>query len=428
MNIDSLLDSGAAALAHRLQQRDISAETLTRACLERIAQREPNLRAWAVLGHDQAIARAKELDRGPTQGLLHGLPLGVKDIYDTYDLPTAYGSPIYKGHQPANDAAAVAVCREAGAVVIGKTITTEFATFEPGPTRNPHNPAFTPGGSSSGSAAAVGAGMVPLALGTQTAGSLIRPASYCGIVGYKPSFGMLARAGVKSLCESLDTVGGFGRSVDDVALLVSALSGNRALLNPDSTRAPRVGLCRTPMWDQAEPEVHEAMAQAEHVLKGAGVKIREIELPSSFGALTGIHAEIMAFEAARALADERIRHDEQLGPVLQKMLAQGQELPYERYQALMTLAAEARAQLAGQFKNVEIILTPSAPGVAPLADSGTGDAVFCRLWTLLGAPCIHLPFHQGPHGLPVGLQAIGPLGADLPTLRAAAWVHKRLRG
>ncbi|RMX07596.1 amidase [Corticibacter populi] len=422
-----LLNAGAAQLTRRLQSRDIQATTVVHACLERIAEREPALQAWTHVAADAALARARALDDSPIQGLLHGLPLGIKDIFDTWDMPTGYGSPIYAGHQPAADAASVALCREAGAVLLGKTVTTEFATFQAGPTRNPHNQAHTPGGSSSGSCAAVAASMVPLAFGSQTAASIIRPAAYCGVVGYKPSFGAIGRAGVKGLSDSLDTIGAIGREVEDVALLAACLSGNQRLLDLSFHHAPRVGLCRTAAWDSVAAETKATMAMVPAALEKAGATVVDVELPAGFASLPQAHIDIMAYEAARTLSDERLRHGQQLSAGLRGVIERGLQMPHAEYVAQLQLAAWARAQLPAIFENVDVLLAPSAAGEAPLFEEGTGDPQYCRAWTLLGLPCVHLPFARGPHGLPVGLQAVGKLHADHATLAAAAWLLPRLR-
>ena len=253
--MNNLNHLSATAAARKLATREITAESLLADCIERITEREPVVQAWTVLDVDAAMRRARELDSRPASGLLHGLPIAVKDLFDTFDMPTGYGSPIYAGHRPASDAVSVALAREAGAIVVGKTVTTEFATFHPGPTCNPHNALHTPGGSSSGSAAAVADWMVPLAFGSQTAGSIVRPAAYCGVVGYKPTFGTVSRVGVKTISDTLDTIGGFARSVSDVALFVAALTGRRELaIDERTTDAPRIGLTTTHEWDHAEPE------------------------------------------------------------------------------------------------------------------------------------------------------------------------------
>jgi amidase len=256
-------DAAAAIAANRLGAEDYAA-----AWLERVAAREGEVGAFQHFDREALLAAARRCDNEPPRGPLHGIPVAVKDVIDTFDMPTGYGSPIYREHQPTTDAACVALARAAGAVVFGKTVSTEFAYFTPGKTTNPHNPAHTPGGSSSGSAAAVGAGMVPLAFGTQTAGSILRPASYCGAVGYKPSFGLVPRAGVKALAGSLDTVGVMSRSVADAAFFIGVLTDRRALRDIAAPLPPRIGLCRTPMWDEAEPAAVAALDRARGAARG----------------------------------------------------------------------------------------------------------------------------------------------------------------
>src|SRR5215472_2842684 len=271
--------------------------------LAAIEAREAVVGAWQVFDHDRVMEAARRRDREPPGGPLHGIPLAVKDVIDTFDLPTTYGSPIYAGHRPAADAACVALARASGAVVLGKTVSTEFAYFTPGKTTNPHNPAHTPGGSSSGSAAAVGAGMAPLAFGTQTAGSILRPASYCGVVGYKPSFGLVPRAGVKVLADSLDTVGVLARNVEDAAFFIGVLTDRRALRDVEALLPPRIGFCRTPMWDDAEPATIAALDRARSALLAAGARIDEIPVPDDHQGLVAAHDTIMSYEMTRALAD-----------------------------------------------------------------------------------------------------------------------------
>lgn len=418
---------GATQTARLLNRREISAEQITRACLNRIQEREPTVQAWTALQADAALAQARALDRGPIQGLLHGLTLGVKDLFDTTDLPTSYGSPIYVGYQPRADAAAVASCREAGAVVLGKTVTTEFATFKPGPTRNPHNPAHTPGGSSSGSAAAVADYMTHLAFGTQTAGSIVRPAAFCGIVGYKPSFGHISRAGVKSISESLDTIGGFGRSVDDVALLAAAITRDNRLLNLDIDAAPRIGLCRTPDWSSADKDAQAAIESAASALSAAGAHVSNASLPETFSGLGDIQNQVMAFETFQALSHERRTAYAQISPRLVELLNLGAGISYENHQRNLVLARNARQNIDALFERYDALLTPGAPGEAPLFEMGTGSPLFCRNWTLLGLPCVQLPFTSGTHGLPVGVQLIGRFAADYRLLQSARWVQEQLR-
>jgi Asp-tRNA(Asn)/Glu-tRNA(Gln) amidotransferase A subunit family amidase len=418
----------ASAAARLLQRRELTAEALLDACLEVIQTREPQLRAWRQYDAVGARKQARELDRGPIRGLLHGLPLGVKDLFDTRDFPSGYGSPIYQSHQPAHDAAAVALCRDAGAIVLGKTVTTEFATFTPGPTGNPHNPSHTPGGSSSGSAAAVGAHMVPFALGTQTAASVIRPAAYCGIVGFKPSFGLIPRAGVKSLSESLDTVGAFGRCVDDVALLTSVMANAPQWRELPFDRRPRVGICRTAFWGQASPAAQAAFDGAVQCLTRQGAQVVDVTLTDAIWALADVHDEVMCAEAFKALADERLNHHDLLSERLRAMLERGGQISFERSLQHRTLVASARHQLGRGFGEYDVLLTPSACGEAELGLERTGDPLFSRIWSLLGVPSLNLPVGFGPQGLPLGVQVIGPVMSDMATLGFAKWIERSLVG
>lgn len=414
--------------ASLLARRELTAVDLVRACLDRIAEREPQVHAFVHLDADAALAYARTLDAGAVRGLLHGLPFGVKDLFDTFDLPTGYGSPIYAGQQPPADAAAVALCREAGAVLLGKTVTTELANMFPGATRNPHNPAHTPGGSSSGSAAAVADGMLPLALGTQTAGSLIRPAAFCGVVGYKPSHNRVPKAGVKSLSETLDTVGGFARSVRDVALLGAVLTGDARLADPaafEQASAPRIVWCQTPEWAQADTDTQQAWVQAEKLLAGHGTPL---VLPASLTGLVAVQKAVQAFETARSLSHERLHHNHQLSAPLQTLIADGLAISGETHALNLQATTSARQQAQTLFSNFDVIIAPSSIGEAPAGLDGTGDPLFCRSWTLLGLPCVHLPFARGGKGLPVGLQLVGAYGDDHRLLAAAHWVHQRLAG
>ena len=421
------LDAWQAATL--LARRELRALDLVRACLDRVAERDGEVHAFAHLDPDAALAQARALDAGPLRGLLHGLPLGVKDLFDTADAPTAYGSPIYAGHRPAADAAAVALCREAGALVLGKTVSTEFAYFHPGPTRNPHNLAHTPGGSSSGSAAAVADRMLPLALGTQTAGSIIRPAAYCGVVGYKPSWGRVPRAGVKSLSEALDTVGGFGRSVRDVALLGAVLTGDARLsegLAAAAPPAPRLGLCRTPDWPAADADTQRAWGQATAALAPHVARMADVALPGELPDLTALQKAVMAFEMARALSHERVRHRDRLSERLQALLDDGLAISGAEHVANLARTAAAQRCIDTLFDRFDVLLAPSATGEAPAGIDATGDPLFCRGWTLLGLPCVHLPFATGEHGLPIGLQLVGRWGQDHHLLATAQWLHERL--
>lgn len=424
----SKLPLSACEAAHQLAQRTLRAEELVRDCLERIDARESEVQAWTHVARDAALARAKALDQGAHQGLLHGLPIGVKDLIATADMPTAYGSPIYAGHQPALDATCVALAREAGAVVLGKTVTTEFATFEPNQTRNPHNLAHTPGGSSSGSAAAVADGMVPLALGTQTAGSLMRPAAYCGVVAFKPSFGGINRAGAKPLSDTLDTVGTIARTVPDAALFAAALSGRKAWLvrsmSEHVSRPLRIGLCHTHEWPQALPETQAAMQHAADAIQAnTGMVLRDVRLPLDYQQLAQAQTHIQLAEQAQCFAFERLNHWAQLSPRLQGIVQAGLAVTIEQYDQAQAVVARCRAQLADVLKDVDVLLAPSAPGAAPVGLDNTGDPVFCRIWTVLHTPTVNIPAGLAPNGMPVGLQVVGPVGADAFTLAAAHALH-----
>ena len=418
---------GAADAARKLARREITAQALVADCFERIRERESVVHAWVHLDVDAAMARARALDSQASAGLLHGLPIGVKDVFDTFDMPTTYGSPIYATHRPASDAASVALARAAGAIVLGKTVTTEFATFHPGPTCNPHDPSRTPGGSSSGSAAAVADAMVPLAFGTQTAGSIVRPAAYCGVVGYKPTFGTVSRVGVKMISDTFDTIGGFARSVPDVALFVAALSGRRELvIDATPVEAPRIGLCRTYEWDRVQPETVELFEAAGKRLRDAGANVREVTLPRPFAGLAAAQTKIMVHEVAECLAHERLAHREALSPELIAMVDQGLAVPLREYDAAQSLARTCRAMLPEVFDGLDVLVAPSTAGEAPRGTHATGDPLFNRVWTLLRVPCIHVPVGREPHALPIGVSVVGNLHADRAALTAADWIHARL--
>ena len=412
--------------AELLATRALSAESMVRACLDRVSQRDASVHAFASIDPDAALAQARVLDAGPVRGPLHGLPLGAKDLFDTAELPTAYGSSLYAGNRPAADAAAISLCREAGALLLGKTVTTEFAYFQPGPTRNPRNLAHTPGGSSSGSAAAVADCMLPLALGTQTAGSIIRPAAYCGVVGYKPSHGRVPRAGVKSLSESLDTIGGFGRSVRDVALLGAVLTGDARLAKVLDAPAPRIGMCRTSEWSQAGPDTQRAFAEATSVLAPFAASLVDMELPGELTGLVALQKAVMAFEMSRALSHERLQHRTRLSERLLGLLDEGMAISGAEHAASLARTATAQRRIDALFDGFDVVISPSAMGEAPVGIDATGDPLFCRGWTLMGLPCVHLPFTTGQNGLPVGLQIVGRFGDDYRLLAIAHWAHERL--
>ncbi len=416
----------ASALAPRLQRRDIRAIDVVEDCLARIAARESTIHAWAFLDPDRARGQAHVLDAGPIRGPLHGIPVGVKDLMDTADMPTAYGSPIYAWHRPAWDAACVAAARSSGAVVVGKTVTTEFATFTAAATRNPRGYEHTPGGSSSGSAAAVADEMVPLAFGSQTVGSIIRPASFCGVVGYKPSFGTLSRAGVKLLAESLDTFGALSRTVDDAALLVGALTGRAELVMLPAASKLRIGLCRTHDWNQVKPEVGEALDAVARKLSAAGARVSQVELPQDFAGLGDAHGDILGYEIARNLAHEYAVHGVRLSTRLRELLEASRQVTSERYDRARLLARSCRMSFSSAIDECHVLIAPSATGEAPEGLDSTGNPVMNRVWTLLHVPCITVPVARGPRGLPVGLQVIGRFADDARTLAAAKWIHEQM--
>jgi len=420
MNPSDLTISQAAEL---LGSRKLGAVELFEACLARIEEREAEIGAWEHLAAEQALERARALDDRRPEGPLHGIPVGVKDIFETHDMPTCYGSPIYAGNRPPADAAIVAMLRRQGAVVLGKTVTTEFAYFRPGKTRNPVNPAHTPGGSSSGSAAAVAAGMVPLALGSQTAASLIRPAAYCGLVGFKSAQGSLPLAGVKALSQSLDSAGWLTRSVADAALVFAALTGAA----PDEAPpAPRIGLCRTPEWEHAQPAAVAALERAAEALQAGGGTVQEVTLPPLFDSMVATHKTVMAYEAVRCLQDEYARHRDALSPQLLALLDEGAEVSFDVYRNRQAQAREGRAHLAGLLQGYDVLLAPSATGEAPDGIEATGDPIFSRMWTLMKLPAIHLPVGRGPQGLPVGAQLLGPLTGERRLLALAAWAEAQV--
>jgi Asp-tRNA(Asn)/Glu-tRNA(Gln) amidotransferase A subunit family amidase len=419
----------ATVAARKLATREISAVSLLEDCLAHIAEREPEVHAWTTVDGDAAVRRARELDSHASAGLLHGLPIAVKDLFDTFDMPTCYGSPIYANHRPPWDAACVALARAAGAIVVGKTVTTEFATFHPGPTCNPRNLQHTPGGSSSGSAAAVADYQVPLAFGTQTAGSIVRPAAFCGVVGYKPTFGMVSRVGVKMTSDTLDTVGVFARSVPDTALFVAALTGRRELLSDGSASdIPRIGLCRTHEWNRAQPDTVAVFEDAGKRLRAAGASVRDVTLPPPFAGMVEAQTAIMVFEVAKSLSHENLAHRKELSADMTRMIDAGLAVSPQQYDAARSLTRACRALLPEIFKASDVLIAPSTVGEAPPGIRATGDPLFNRMWTLLHVPVVHLPVALGSHGLPVGVSVVGSVGADRATLRAAEWIHAQLGG
>ncbi|HEX6326462.1 MAG TPA: amidase [Jiangellaceae bacterium] len=403
-------------LADLVRAGELSAVELATACLDAIEQREDELRAWVRVDAEFTLDQARRLDALPAgeRGALHGIPVAVKDIIDTADLPTEYGSPIYAGHRPAEDAEVVSRLRAAGAVIVGKTVTTEFALFQAGPTANPHDASRTPGGSSSGSAAALGARTIPLALGTQTAGSIVRPASFCGVVGVKPTFGAIPTRGVKPCSPSLDTVGIFTRDVAGAAHVLRVLTG--APLREVADRDPvRVGFARTPEWNLVPAATRTLLEQAV-MLVAAQLEVVEVDVP--FAGLAEAQTVIMQVESTQALAVERAQHAEQLSMTLRAVLRAGDHMAWA-YQAARGFVDRCRARLPDVFAGVDVLLAPSVLGEAPPMAEGTGDPLLCRAWTALGTPAVSVPGLTGPAGLPVGVQVIAPPGQDELALAGA---------
>jgi Asp-tRNA(Asn)/Glu-tRNA(Gln) amidotransferase A subunit family amidase len=415
----------ATEAARRIHAGDLDPEELMEACLARIAAREPVVQAFVHLEPTRARHQAAAAPPGP----LHGLPVAVKDVIDTAGMPSQYGSPIWEGHRPFADAACVAWTRAAGGVVTGKTFTTEFATRSPAPTANPHNPARTPGGSSSGSAAAVADFMVPLAFGTQTAGSIIRPAAFCGVVGYKPSWGMIPRMGMKVMSPSLDTIGVLARSVADCALFAGSVA-RRDLGDPDRKpgRAPRIGLCRTPLWDKALPETVALVERVGAAVARAGAAVLDCTLPPAFGELEEAHVLVMQAESARNMGWELLTAPERLTPDLRERLEWGASRTAVELDAALSTFARLQAAFPEVMEGLDILLTPSAPGEAPEGLGWTGDPVFNAWWTALHVPCVTVPAGRGPNGMPLGIQVVGLRGNDRAALAWAQWVAAAVAG
>ena len=436
----SLIELGASEAGAGIRKGEISSEALVRACLERIEAVETEVEAWSYLDPDYALEQARRADAahraGVDLGPLHGLPVGVKDIYDTRDMPTENGTPLHAGRRPNQDATAVALLRQAGAILLGKTVTTELAFYAPGKTRNPHDPTRTPGGSSSGSAAAVAAGMAPLALGTQTNGSVIRPAAFCGVCGYKPTQGMISRSGILAQSRPLDTPGIFARNVTDLALLAEPLTvfDDR---DPDMTPRgrprlvesvaqppplePNFAFVKTPLWDQAEDDTRAAFADLAGFL---GPLCDEVPLPEVFEGAVGWHRTLMAADFAKSFAPLYERGRDQLSQVMRDMIEEGQRCLAVDYNRALEWRDVLNAGLEEIFERYDAILTPAAPGEAPEGLDATGSPAFCTLWTYCGTPAVTLPLLQGANGLPMGVQLVGRRGDDARLLRTARWLFE----
>jgi Asp-tRNA(Asn)/Glu-tRNA(Gln) amidotransferase A subunit family amidase len=415
----------ALDLARQIEAGELSALQAIDLCAEAIAAREAEVGAFVALDLDGARKAAQAPDAKDKP--LRGLPVAFKDIFDTADMPTEYGSPIYAGHRPRADAALVAMVRRAGGAILGKTVTAEFAHSDPGKTRNPHDLAHTPGGSSSGSAAAVAAGFAPVAIGSQTGGSVIRPASFCGIAGFKPSYRLLATVGMKCVSWHLDTVGLFGASVADVAYAASAIGRRDLRVDGRTPGSPRIAVLRAQPWPSASNDMTAALDSAARAAAAAMARVKDVQLPPVAAAAFRAHATIHGFEASLALASEYDRNREQLGKGLRALLDGAATITVDAYDAARRTASQARRALADLLNEFDVILTPSAPGAAPKGLTSTGSSTFNRLWTLIGSPCVNVPGLHDPNGLPLGIQVIGRFGADRTTLEAALFVEAALK-
>jgi Asp-tRNA(Asn)/Glu-tRNA(Gln) amidotransferase A subunit family amidase len=398
-------------LVRRLDAGKTKPRAIIELCAETIAAREPEIGAFVAL--DIEAARKAADEPRLSSSLLRGLPIGAKDIYDTADLPTQYGSPIYAGYRPRADAAAVSLARRAGGIVLGKTATTEFASLVPAATRNPRNLAHTPGGSSSGSAAAVAAAMLPVAFGSQTAGSVIRPASFCGVAGFKPSYRLI------------DTVGLFAANVADVAYAATAITERPLRVDEKAPAAPRIGLLRTHLWSKASAAMHAAIDTAARAAEANGATVTDLEMPEILQEAYRAQFIIQDFEAFRSLAYEYDNHRDQIGPPLREQLDRAAAITVENYDAARGTASRARRSLGDFMRDVDVILTPSAPGAAPHGLGFTGDPAFNRLWTLMGTPCVNVPGLSDGE-LPLGVQIVGDFGCDRGALEAALFVERAI--
>jgi len=407
-----------ADLQRRIAHGDVSAEAAIAQSHEAIAGKDGGIGAFVC--HDAA---ARAAGAGP----LRGIAVGIKDIIDTAEFPTEMGSPIYRGFRPRGDAAVVSMLKRAGATIVGKTTTTAFAATDPTATLNPHNPGHTPGGSSAGSAASVGAGMIPLALGTQTGGSVIRPASYCGAAAIKPSYRLLPTAGVKCFSWSLDTVGLFAAGIEDLACGLSAMTGRPDLLLPVSITAPRIGVVTQDFAGDVEKESVEALQTAARASERAGARVHTLTLPEIFADAWRIHTAVQQFEAHQALGWEYREHYDEMAPVLRGRLDETKDITPAEYHEAQTIAARARAALGPVFAQVDVLLTYSAPGTPPKGLDSTGDPRLNRLWTLMGTPCVNVPALVADRNLPVGVQVIAPYGNDARALAAARFVEQALK-
>ena len=424
---------GLREAARSIAEGRFSSADYTRSCLQRIWLMEDQVQAWQWLDHERAMGLAELADRSKNErqavGLLRGLPLGIKDIFDTRGIPTELGSPLFKGNVPQASAQVVEKLEQAGGFVMGKTVTAEFAFLAPGKTRNPWNPAHTPGGSSSGSAAAVAAGFVPAALGTQTNGSIIRPAAFCGVVGYKPSQGTVSNHGTLDYSPTLDQTGVFTRSVADAAWVTSCIAEKQ---NPVSheinvlDKKLKLAAVRSPVWTRAEGAQRRIFSDNARKLSESGAEVVETELPAAFNQAHPCLRRIMAHEAAKFFRELQMRDREKISAVLNAFLDEGSDISDSAYQDTLRLRGQLQEDLSAFLKEFDAIITPPANGEAPATLDNTGDPAFCTIWTLCGVPAITIPTGLGPQGLPLGLQIVGGYQADDKLLAVACWCEERL--
>ena len=417
---------GLNRIVRHIREGQASCVEVAESFISRIRARESVVGAFESFDEEEVLKTARRLDDTPGAGPLRGGPIGVKDVIDMQGHPAAWGSPIYRGRNPHWDASCVALCRAAGGNLFGKTVTTEFAYFSPGRTVNPRNPEHTPGGSSMGSAAAVADGMLPFAFGTQTAASVTRPAAYCGVIGYKASWGSFDLQGICGLAPSLDTLGFICREIDDIPLVRSVLCGDRSDLEPRRDGdGPRIAFVKTPHWELADDATRSLLTHAADALADL-TPTEEIALPPEFDDLADCHNGIMAFEAARARAHEYLAHPDLLSPQFRELMEAGQGVTHDTYRSLKGQSADAMNRLATLFDRHDVLMAPSAPGEAPEGLASTGNPIFSRMWTLLKVPSVTLPAGTGPAGLPLGIQLIGRLDEDNALLRDAQWIQAAL--
>lgn len=423
----ALNELSATEISSKIAAGETTCEAVVRDCIARISARDGVVKAWVNFDPEIALGQARNLDRASARGPLHGVPIGLKDTIDTFDMPTEMGSPIYRGNRPRADAACVALLRRAGVVILGKTATCEFAGSAPPQTTNPHNAAYTPGGSSSGSAASVADHMVTAALGTQTGGSILRPSSFCGIFGYKPTYNTINKIGVWPAADSIDTIGWLARSIDDMEMLTAVLRMQAPQAPRKLSAAPRIGVWRTDLWDTAQPESKTAVEDAAKKLGTAGATVRDIEMPDAFNGLHVIARSTIAFyERAACMAFAWDHHREKLSPQMQRYIENGLKITRDEHVAGMKRVDECRVLLGPVFEKYDLLLVPCVPGEAPKGLGATGDPSMQAIWTALHTPAMTLPTHRGPNNLPVGIQLVAQRYDDDRLFACARWVWDKI--